>query len=101
MAFKSVIIDGRFWAATVERAVFTGAQSFAASLGVFSVGDIASSNIVGLPWAAILSVTAFAMILSFATSVAKAGIGPAGPGLVEQLPAGNEKKESPADLTGL
>lgn len=90
MAFKSVITDSRFWAAAVERAVFTGAQSFAAAIGVFSVEDISKLHINGLPWAAILSITAVAMLASFATSVAKGGAVGA-PGLAERLrvPADN------------
>lgn len=85
MAFKSVIVDGRFWLAAVERSVFTGAQALAASLAVFSAEDISKLHLNGLPWTAMLSVTAVAMILSFLTSVAKAGAVGA-PGLAEQLP---------------
>jgi len=95
MAFKSVIADGRFWAAAVERAVFTGAQALAASIGVFSVEDISKLHINGLPWSAILSIAAVAMLGSFATSVAKGGAVGA-PGLKEQLPGPADGYNGPA-----
>lgn len=91
----SVLTDKRFWIATAERSVFTGAQAILAQLVVFSATDIADTGLGVLPWSTMGSVALFAVLVSVVTSVAKIGIGGEGPGIVECLP---EKKE-PSDGT--
>jgi len=88
----SMLTDRRFWVATAERSVFTGAQAILAQLVVFSATDITDSGLGVLPWSTMGSVAVFAVLVSVVTSVAKLGIGNEGPGIVECLP---EKKCPP------
>jgi hypothetical protein len=96
-----MLTDRRFWIATAERSVFTGAQAILAQLLVFSATDVTDSGLGILPWSTMGSVAVFAVLVSVVTSIAKAGIGTDGPGLVECLPekkcpeGGDESKEVP------
>jgi hypothetical protein len=87
----SMLTDRRFWIATAERSVFTGAQAILAQLVVFTATDITDSGLGVLPWSTMGSVAVFAVLVSVVTSVAKLGIGNEGPGIAECLP----KKEDP------
>jgi len=100
----SMLTDRRFWIATAERSVFTGAQAILAQLVVFTATDITDSGLGVLPWSTMGSVAVFAVLVSVVTSVAKLGIGNEGPGIVECLPEkkdpipaedGDESKEVP------
>lgn len=87
----SVLTDRRFWIATAERSVFTGAQAILAQLVVFSATDITDNGLGVLPWSTMGSVAVFAVLVSVVTSLARLGIGNEGPGIMECLP---EKKDS-------
>jgi Putative lactococcus lactis phage r1t holin len=70
-----------FWAATGERAAKTAAQVLAALLAVDGV------NLLTLDWTATAATVGLATLLSVATSIGSAGVGPAGtPSLVDDQP---------------
>lgn len=94
----SMLTDRRFWIATAERSVFTGAQAILAQLVVFTATDITDSGLGVLPWSTMGSVAVFAVLVSVVTSIAKLGIGNEGPGIVECLPP--DKKDPSATGDG-
>ncbi len=75
--------------AVLERALKTFAQALLAVLGAGSFG------LLDAPWLPALSTAGMAAVLSVLTSIAGAGFGPDGPGLVERLPT-VRKDTSPA-----
>lgn len=79
------IKDPRFWVAATERAVLTLFQSFAAELLVYKSADIAKMGLSGLPWTVMLSVSVFAALTSFVTSVGKLAGRSKGPAFARQL----------------
>lgn len=64
----SVLMTGKFWKATAERAVKTAAQAFLGSVSVTAVLSEINWEVVG-------GVTAVAAMLSVATSIASIPIG--------------------------
>ena len=70
-----------FWRAALERAIKTFGQTFAAT------AIAAGTGLLDTEWVTLLSVSGMAVLLSVATSLASAPVGPAGPSLgPEQLP---------------
>ncbi|WP_405676931.1 holin [Streptomyces sp. NBC_01511] len=67
-----------FWRATSERAVRTGAQVLAATLGLDTLG------VIHADWGDGLSLAVGAALLAVLTGVATAG-GPEGPGITETV----------------
>lgn len=71
--------DINFWKAAAERAIKTFAQTLVALMGTEMVG------IHQFEWGMSLSASAFAAVLSIATSLASANFGPnPGPSLVDE-----------------
>ncbi|MEV7871517.1 holin [Streptomyces sp. NPDC088124] len=68
-----------FWKSTGERAVRTGAQVLAATLGLDTVG------VVSADWGDGLSLAAGAALLAVLTGIAASGGGAEGPGLTETV----------------
>ena len=66
-----------FWKATGERAIRTGAQVLAASLGLETVG------VVNGNWGDGLSLAGGAMLLAVLTAIATSRAGNPGPGITE------------------
>lgn len=66
-----------FWKATLERMIRTFAQ---AVLGAVSADQL---GILDVDWGQAAGIGGLAAVLSLLTSVATAGVGPAGPGLTE------------------
>lgn len=77
----SLMADKRFWLNAAERAVLTFAQSLAAQLAVFEVVEIEEMKLSGLPWTAMLSVSAVAALISVLTTIGKGSAGIAGSGV--------------------
>lgn len=96
----SLLTDRRFWVATAERSVFTGAQAILAQLVVFSATDITDSGLGMLPWSTMGSVAVFAVLVSVITSIAKLGVGNDGPGIVECLPEKKCPPQEPVSIDG-
>lgn len=71
----------RFWTSALERAVKTAGQSV---LTVWAVGD-GVLNALTVDWALAGGIAAGGFVLSLVTSIASAGVGPAGtPSVVEE-----------------
>jgi len=77
----SLLADKRFWMTAAERAVLTFAQALAAQLAVFSIADIDSMRLHGLPWYAMISVSVVAALISVLTTIGKGSAGNAGAGV--------------------
>ncbi|HOY80518.1 MAG TPA: holin [Rhodoglobus sp.] len=71
----SVLTTGKFWAATVERAVSTAAQS---AIGVLTAN---TTGVAEIDWAAGLTVVGVATALSVLKAVAAVNLGEPGPGI--------------------
>lgn len=101
----SLLSDKRFWLTSVERAVLTSAQTFAAELAVFSAVEVKEKGLEGLPWYAMTSVAVVAGLLSFLSSIGKGSSGSAGykvelskDSTPEEVPPGEsfpEEREAP------
>lgn len=68
-----------FWKATGERAVRTGAQVLAGSLGLDTVG------LIDAPWGESLSLAGGAALLAVLLGIATGTVGAEGPGLTETV----------------
>lgn len=80
----SYLVTRAFWAALIERAVKTFAQSLVA------VGLAGATDVLSVDWRSALSVAALATVVSVLTSIASGAVGgDAGPSLTgaEELPA--------------
>lgn len=71
----SVLATGEFWAATLERAISTAAQS---AIGVLTA---AQTNMAEIDWQAGLTIVGVATLLSVLKGIAAVNIGAPGPGL--------------------
>jgi len=79
----SAFTSGRFWLATLERALKTIAQTAVATI---AAGP--ASGLLNLDWGAVASVSALAGVLSVLTSIASEPFGPGdSPALVDETPA--------------
>lgn len=77
-----------FWAATLERAVKTCAQTLAALLAADG------ADLLTLDWPATSATVALATLLSVATSVASAPLGaPGTPSLVDDTPGRHTRRD--------
>ncbi|WP_372343146.1 holin [Streptomyces sp. KL116D] len=78
-----------FWKATAERAIRTFAQALAAVLVA------GATNLLDVDWVAALGTAGLATLLAVLTAVGTAGIGPHGPGILEE-PTGGTTSAEPA-----
>jgi hypothetical protein len=75
----SVLTTGAFWAAALERAVKTAAQSLLLVLGV------GAATPADIDWKEALLGAGMGFLLSLLTSIASAGVGNAGPSLASEV----------------
>lgn len=88
----SVLGTGAFWAAALERAIKTFAQTLIATI---TLVGITAAEVQYIDWGGAFKVSAIAALLSVLSSVASAGVNHEGPSLATETVAPNIAPDGP------